>query len=429
MQPGQNFFGGMLSRIVDAAVQMRRLTCLDGLRGALACYVMLSHTLPFAPLPYWLLWLFAHGGAGVDVFFILSGLVIVQSLASFAYRPRPFLIARVARIYPVFLVVFVVALAVQPLGTGFERMAWIGPDSPARFIWSGGWPRDWWLFIAAHLTMTHGLFPDGVLPDVWVGFLGAAWSLSTEWQFYLLALLIGSRLGLRSLAWLFLALSAAAVAWHAVASDAWQFSRAFLPNKAQYFALGIASAAVVRQGTKGLGAYLGVLAAALVLSAAQGGIDKLLPPIVWTACLAAQLLPARAVPLPLWEGVGPAGVQPSMTRRGVRSPNSLLPGEGEKFAPLRLLAALLRSRPLVWLGAVSYCIYLVNEPVQKLLGVALAALTEGHATLFTLLWIPGSILLPIVAAWWLHVWIEAPALRRGRAVARRGIAAVPVSAG
>ena len=65
------------------------------------------------------------------------------------------------------------------------------PDSPARFIWSGGWPNDWGLFIAAHLTMTHGLFPDGVLPDVWVGFLGAAWSLSTEWQFYLLALLIG----------------------------------------------------------------------------------------------------------------------------------------------------------------------------------------------------------------------------------------------
>ena len=109
---------------------MRRLTCLDGLRGALAFYVMLSHTLPFAPLPYWLLWLFAHGGAGVDVFFILSGLVIVQSLASFAYRPRPFLIARVARIYPVFLVVFVVALAVQPLGTGFERMAWIATRQP-----------------------------------------------------------------------------------------------------------------------------------------------------------------------------------------------------------------------------------------------------------------------------------------------------------
>ena len=47
------------------------------------------------------------------------------------------------RIYPVFLVVFVFAMAVQPLGTGFERMAWIDADSPARFIWSGGWPLEW----------------------------------------------------------------------------------------------------------------------------------------------------------------------------------------------------------------------------------------------------------------------------------------------
>src|SRR5579872_4890824 len=227
------------------AACMRRMVCLDGLRGALASYVMLSHTIPFAPLPHWLLWLFQHGGAGVDMFFILSGVVIVQSLDSFRYRARPFLIARVARIYPVFLVVFALAVVVQPIATGFERMAWIGPDSPARFIWSGGWPSAWGVFVLTHLTMTHGLFPNGVLPDVWVGFLGAAWSLSTEWQFYVLALLIGRRLGLRALAWLFLAVAAASIAWHATAPDAWQFSRAFLPNKAQYFALGIASAVVV----------------------------------------------------------------------------------------------------------------------------------------------------------------------------------------
>jgi peptidoglycan/LPS O-acetylase OafA/YrhL len=379
---------------------MRRLVCLDGLRGVLAFYVMLSHTLPFTPMPSWLVWLFSHGGAGVDVFFILSGLVIVQSLSSFDYRPRPFLIARVARIYPVFLVVFVAAVAVQPLATGFERMAWIGPDSPARFIWSGGWPNDWRLFIAAHLTMTHGLFPDGVLPDVWVGFLGAAWSLSTEWQFYLLALLVGGRLTLRSLAWLFLTISATAVAWHAVAPDAWQFSRAFLPNKAQYFALGIASAVVVRKGDKGLGVFMGVLAVTLVLCAAQGGVDKLLPPMVWSVCLAAQL---RSAPS-------------SASMTGMT---------------MGLLAATLRSRPLVWLGAVSYCIYLVNEPVQKLLGVTLAVVVQGNAALFTALWLPGAIVLPVLAAWWLHERIEAPALRWGRAQARRGMpaAAVPVSAG
>ena len=64
-----------------------------------------------------------------------------------------------------------------------------------------------------------------------------------------------------------------------------------------------------------------------------------------------------------------------------------------------LLAATLRSRPLVWLGAVSYCIYLVNEPVQKLLGVTLALVVQGDATLFTALWLPGAVVLPILAAW------------------------------
>jgi peptidoglycan/LPS O-acetylase OafA/YrhL len=373
---------------------MRRLVCLDGLRGVLAFYVMLSHTLPFAPMPHWLAWLFWHGGAGVDVFFILSGLVIVQSLASFGYRSRPFLIARVARIYPVFLVVFAAAVAVQPLATGFERMAWIAPDSPARDIWSGGWPHDWALFIATHLTMTHGLFPNFVLPDVWVGFLGAAWSLSTEWQFYLLVLMIGERLGLRSLAWLFLAAAASSIAWHGVAPEAWQFSRAFLPNKAQYFALGIASALVVRQGAKGWSAYLVVLGATVALCVVQGGIDKMLPPMVWTACLAAQLMPDRVY-------------------------------------GLRLLAAVLRSRPLVWLGAISYCLYLVNEPVQKVVGVVLAIAVQGDAALFTALWIPAAVALPVLAAWGLHAWIEAPALRRGRAAARRAMpaTAVPVSVG
>jgi peptidoglycan/LPS O-acetylase OafA/YrhL len=328
--------------------------CLDGVRGGLAFYVLLSHALPFAPLPAWVHWLFQHGGAAVDVFFILSGLVIVLSLEGFDYRARPFLIARAARIYPVFLVVFVLSLMVQPLDTGFERMPWLGPDSPAHFIWSGGWPKNWGLGIITHLTMTHGLFPNSVLPDVWVGFLGAAWSLSTEWQFYLVALLIGARLGLMRMAWVFLALSLAGLAWQIAAPEAWQFSRAFLPNKAQYFALGIVSASVIRGDRMGLRPYLAVLAATLVVSALEGGIDKLLPPVVWTACLAAQLMVS--------------------SRRNAGSRHSV---PAFISMPLGWLAAVLQSKPMVWLGAVSYCIYLINEPVQKLIGVGLAFLTRG----------------------------------------------------
>ena len=172
--------------------------------------------------------------------------------------------------------------------------------------------------------------------------------------------------------------------------EAWQFSRAFLPNKAQYFALGVVSAIVVREGPKGWSVYLAVLGTALAVSAVQGGVDKLLPPAVWTACLAAQVVPSS---------------------RRMRGPGHWI----SAFAGMT--AVLLQSRPLVWLGAVSYCIYLVNEPVQKLLGVTLAMLAHGDSALFTALWIPGAVALPILASWWLHERIEVPAQRYGRGMA------------
>jgi peptidoglycan/LPS O-acetylase OafA/YrhL len=173
-----------------------------------------------------------------------------------------------------------------------------------------------------------------------------------------------------------------------------QFSRAFLPNKAQYFALGIAAAAVVRgEGERG---YLAVLLGTLVLCDLEGGVEKLVAPLVWTVCLAAQCSTI------------------SFPRNGAVYTARLLRGWRGAFW---WVTRVLQSRPLVWLGAVSYCIYLVNEPVQKLLGVVLALLVQGDAGLFTVLWLPGAVLLPILAAWWLHERIELPAQRYGRGIA------------
>ena len=338
---------------------MERLKCLDGLRGVLAVYVMLSHMAPFAVLPAWLAGLLSHGGAAVDVFFVLSGLVIVRSLEGFGYRARPFLWARVVRIFPVYLAMLALAVAVQPLPAGFDRMPWIPSGSPAFAIWSQGWPRDWAPEIAAHLTMTHGLMPDGVLPDAWVGFLGAAWSLSTEWQFYVCALLLGRRAW-----WLLLVLAVAGVAWAAVTPELWHFSRAFLANKAGYFALGMASATGGRR-------YLMTLAAVLALGWWQGGAGKWLPPLVWVVCLAAERRP------------------------------------GWWSAPLR-------CAPAQWFGGLSYSLYLANEPIQKLLGVGLSALVGGNGFWFTVFWVPGALGLPLLAAMALRRWIERPALAWGR---------------
>ena len=55
---------------------MDRLSRLDGLRGVLAVYVMISHALPFTAVPHWMAAPFHHGEAAVDLFFALSGLVV-----------------------------------------------------------------------------------------------------------------------------------------------------------------------------------------------------------------------------------------------------------------------------------------------------------------------------------------------------------------
>ena len=358
---------------------MRRLACLDGLRGVLATYVLLSHMAPFGALPLWLTRPFSHGEAAVDVFFILSGMVIARSLTRFDNQPAPFLLARAARLLPVFFVVFPIAVAIQPLGRGFDRMPWIGLDSTARTIWSEDWPAHWAPEIAAHLTMTHGLFPDVVLPNAWVSFLGAAWSLSTEWQFYaLVAVLAYRNHSLRYGMLVLLAVAVAAIAWSSFASPEWEFSRAFLPNKAQYFALGLAAAELDRKPGPTTGRlYAAVLLAVLALCWAEGGPTKLAAPLVWTLALASER-------------------------------------HGGPLAPV------LRSRPLLWLGAISYPVYLVNEPAQKAVGTALSALFPGQPILFTALWVPLAIAVPMLIAWTLHVHVEIPGQRWGRRAVPRG---------
>jgi peptidoglycan/LPS O-acetylase OafA/YrhL len=358
---------------------MKRLECLDGLRGMLALYVMLGHMAPFSALPAWAVDPLSHGGAAVDIFFILSGLVILRSLESCGFAARPFLVLRTTRIFPVFLVMFATGIAVQSLPDSFDAMPWIAPDSNAHDIWHQGWPAAWPVEVAAHLTMTHGLFPNGVLPDVWVSFLGSAWSLSTEWQFYVLALALGrTRMGPERLAAVFVVLAIAGLAWDLTAPYEWRFSRAFLPNKAQYFALGIASAAWF--DGRSIRSFAIVLAAALVLSIAHGNTEKSLPPVIWALCLAAQ-----------------------------RSPRGL-----------PFVAGPLRWPVMQWFGTVSYPIYLANEPIQKALCIVLARFTAGNAILFTWLWVPMAILIPIGVAALLHRYLEVPVIGWGRVSARGG---------
>ena len=107
----------------------------------------------------------------------------------------------------------------------------------------------------------------------------------------------------------------------------WQFSRAFLPDAAPYFALGLASAVLLRGG----GAKIFILcllgACAIEFS---GGAEKALVPLAWALAILAQR---------------------------------------------QNWGAVLEGRAVHYLGAISYPLYLVNEPVQR--GLALASGTRG----------------------------------------------------
>ncbi len=251
---------------------------------------MLSHTLPFAPLPAWLHWLFQHGGAGVDVFFILSGLVIVQSLDSFGYRPRPFLIARVARIYPVFLVVFAFAWRCSRWPRGSS--GWRGSVRTVRHALPlvGRLASDWAVGIATHLTMTHGLFPDGVLPR------SCGWDSSVPLEpVHRVAVLSAGAADRRA--------PGAAVVWLAVPGDIGRgrsSGRRWCRRRGSSAARSCRTRRSTSRSVWSVPSWCGrgprasepiwrCSPATLALCALQGGVDKLLPPVVWTACLAAQL--------------------------------------------------------------------------------------------------------------------------------------------
>lgn len=140
---------------------MKRLAYLDALRGIAALMVVFTHL--YAPIigHVWVLdYLIDPGKLGVLWFFMISGVVIPFSLKPGPDGPRRFLISRFMRLYPAYwlsLLVFLVMLKLT------------GAEFP-------GWPQ-----IIANLTMVQAAMG---FDDV----IGLYWTLFIEVVFYALCL-------------------------------------------------------------------------------------------------------------------------------------------------------------------------------------------------------------------------------------------------
>jgi hypothetical protein len=237
-----------------------RLRALDGLRGLLALYILAGHTAPFLRVPASAAWvgsILSHGRAAVELFFVLSGMVILRSLGTGFSRVSAgqFLRARAGRLLPVYAIALAAAALALSCGDPFRALPWLAANDAAHDIAEAVWPQPWLAHLAAHITLTQGILPAAVLPNAEFTILGPAWSLSTEWQFYLVvAAILAVRQtrhagadGWRVFAGAMMAVGVIGLLVDLLPAD-WQPGRAFLPHEAWYFALGIASHGLLTSG-------------------------------------------------------------------------------------------------------------------------------------------------------------------------------------
>ncbi len=225
---------------------MKHFRSIDGLRAWLAWTVVLSHiglnTGADERLPGLQL---IDGNYSVRLFIIISGFVITHLLIEKREKYLPYITRRFLRIYPVYLICLCFGIAATYLHMqAFEAHPWgdIVPQPDLLSLERGSLDHgDFLRHLVAHLTMLHGAISGRVLPVSEYMFLGPAWSLSLEWQFYLVAPWLLGALQSRTGRIVVALVTCTAFGAYRQGWLGLFFDPSFLPGAGLYFALGIAS--------------------------------------------------------------------------------------------------------------------------------------------------------------------------------------------
>lgn len=364
-----------------------RIPELDGLRGVLAWTVVAAHILLvsgwYDPLTRRFAILGDVPESAVDVFMLLSGFAITHVLM---LRPKTgsYFVRRACRIVPAYYVALLVGILLNgvlmdnlrrlPPGTidvSYIRICELGSDRL-------------WLDAPLHFLFLHGLVPTSLLPAVPYTLLGVAWSLSLEFQFYVIAPAIFAFCRRWRGALVCLIVGIAIGTFYAGKIMA-IFSNAFLPAKAAFFLVGGLSYFAVEQAGSRRRAWLLCVLPNIALGflwwLGTGRIyEAILPPVIWSAVIAAV-----------------------------------------RFNHFGILRTVLNSRPLQSLGRISYSTYLFHAPVIFLLQAAIWRWVSPSSTSSLLIWTAAAGIPAVFFVSWIS-WrtIERPFQRLGRRFADRG---------
>ena len=378
--------------------RLSKISIFEALRGLLACWVLFAHVGLFAGITPGLsgaLFIPSYfnitAGHAVEVFMTLSGFVIFFLLQKSQESYGVFIFRRLCRLYPVFLLCLLIGILLNPMhqyvlkNVSWSAHPWVADQlelaqNDHRFMWQHiGW----------HLPMFHGAIPDNVLPRADGAFSGPSWSISTEWQFYLIAPLAFAAYRRRNG---FLMLSAVALLWPFVpglfpAINNGHPIRAMLLTQFGWFYIGMSSFVIYQGPSK----YPYVR-------------SKLFYAVFGLMLIYFALFCRMWFAIPIWL-LFFATVHFSAIH------------EFKLAAPL---IRILNSSVLQYVGKVSYPVYLLHWPalvvVLKLMLWIAPTIDRVPAYGILLVAVPA---LTFACAHFVHLFIEQPAIDLGRRLSRR----------
>jgi len=325
-------------------INTAHIAALTGVRALAALWVVLFHswiaagkptpTLPLLITRFDLTPIFAFGWLGVDVFFVLSGFLLTRQawgkLASgaspgwlcsrFGETYLSFLKRRVLRVYPAYYATISILLVLAAL------RVYQSPPEKADLL--------------LHLAMFHNLV-ERYIETI----NGVFWSIPFEWQFYLVFPLLFVALRKTNLVAFYVAFALLAWAtkeWVVFRDDG--YMQLQLPVRLDAFVAGMCAATFAE--------YHRLRRRAALVAFALGLLGLFSTPWVFSAYPSgAHYFDAMGLTRPLW-------IQASICL-------FLLGLSAEPHPGVRLFS----NRAVVWLGLISYSIYLVHTPVLDFLAM------------------------------------------------------------
>lgn len=371
--------------------EAKRFAAIDGLRAWLAWLVVLAHIVQITGLDktqtYWWVTQFLAREA-VSIFIIVSGFVITGLVLQKQERWATFITRRAFRIFPLYLALLPLgALTLFLTASVLPDMGWA---SDPRFRYDDTIHHTVvsveaapWAHIIPHLFLFQGVIPDSLIDQSQTSFLGPAWSLSLEWQFYLIAPLLIALL--RNKVW-----SAATIGVLLLSVIVYKSGvlgafplPSLLPASIHFFLLGI----FTRFAITGI-ALAPIHGAAMALTAMVFALFFPSAFAVWVWVAMVALLCTRA--------------------RSASMPDKVFHGA----ADIALTSPTAQAQ-----GARSYAIYLVHWPIVQ--AVAFFVLPLGAWSQYEALLLIGVpvLLTTLIASHLLHIGVEKPMMRLGARLA------------